>query len=98
MEPILKGTRDDLKWNALFTILSTERVAPLLPEIGLNLSDLQVVQQCARAFVREHNSASGDRSWYEALLQWTFACISQEEAPETAQYLYQWGEQRFTPR
>jgi hypothetical protein len=95
MQPILKGTRDDLKWNALFTLLSTERVAPFLPEIGLNLSDLQVVQQCARAFVREHNSASGDRSWYEALLQRTFACIAQAAALGTAQYLYQWAEQEF---
>lgn len=95
MEQILKGTREDSRWNPLFMLLSMERVEPFFAEMGLDLPNLQAVRECARRLIKEYNDGSGNASWYEALLQRTFECISQTAGEEAAGLLYRWAVIQF---
>lgn len=92
----INNSKDEgVEWTFLFEILSLSRVEPFLSEMGLDLPNPEAVRQCAREYVKEWSSGSGDNLWYLTLVRRTLQCIADTTDSETADYVSRWTMEWF---
>lgn len=83
------------RWYTIFTLLSMERIEPLLPEMGLDLSDVDAVRTVARRFIELYEQWWEGKLEGDLFLKDTFDQITKATDDKTSQHLQHWGTHLF---
>jgi hypothetical protein len=94
---------DAARWHLIFTLLSLDRVRPFWNQMGLDLSEVFIIQEVARSFVNEYRQIEGQIdlsteervTQHKSLIDKTFDSLRKELGEKGSKKLFDWGQINF---